>query len=288
MDDLCENYCVGEIPHIFSMRMCVKNVINCFMMVFRSRSFPYSICLQNQNISTAPYPYLRCDDGDIKMHCISPIHGRSYIIGRSTDGRYIVSKGNGLNYSEYVFLNTGEMGNDTWGLLLRQDAVRDFLLGQEVATLGIKTNQMEYVLELDIYLSLPNGNKIKPCLLQYSLECPYRITDVPFMSTREIKRETDKWETMNEKRYKERYLIAADILVKNLYILHSHNILHNAIQESNYTWALELLDFELSCSPSYPYEREDYQRHVVDLFSRRNNAYLLYYQLYCRCFERTY
>ena len=50
--------------------------------------------------------------------------------------------------------------------------------------------------------------------------------------------------------------------------MHSHNILHNAIQESNYTWALELLDFELSCSPSYPYEREDYQRHAIDLFSR--------------------
>ena len=76
--------------------------------------------------------------------------------------------------------------------------LESFLLGQEVATLGIKTNQMEYVLELDIYLSLPNGDKIKPCLLQYSLECPYRITGCAFHINEGNKTRTDKWETMNE------------------------------------------------------------------------------------------
>ena len=31
---------------------------------------------------------------------------------------------------------------------------------------------------------------------------------------------------------------------------------------------MELLDFELSCSPAHPYDREDYQRHAVSLFPR--------------------
>ena len=29
-----------------------------------------------------------------------------------------------------------------------------------------------------------------------------------------------------------------------------------------------MLDFELSCSPAHPYDREDYQRHAVSLFPR--------------------
>ena len=63
-------------------------------------------------------------------------------------------------------------------------------------------------------------------------------------------------------------MIAANVLIHNLRILHDNNILHNAIHEQNYTWALELLDFELACSPNHPYTKEDDQRHAKDLFAR--------------------
>ena len=63
-------------------------------------------------------------------------------------------------------------------------------------------------------------------------------------------------------------MIAANVLIKNLRILHDHNILHNALSEQNYTWALELLDFELACSPTHPYNNEDDMKHVKDLFPR--------------------
>lgn len=63
-------------------------------------------------------------------------------------------------------------------------------------------------------------------------------------------------------------MIAAEILVHNLRILHDHGILHNAIHSGNYTWALELLDFELSHTPSFPYEQDDYKRHVPCLMPR--------------------
>lgn len=214
------------------------------------------------------YPYIRNEKGDNEMFCPTPLHGRSFIVGKTENGRYIVSKGNGLCYTQYPFLHTGEFFDGTWGLLLQQDAERDFLLGQEIEALGIKTNHMQYVIEIDFEINLPNGHKLKPTLLQYDVECPYRICDAPFMDREIIETEVKKWESINERGYKKYHLIAADILIRNLRILHDNNILHNAIHEQNYTWALELLDFELACSPKHPYAQEDYQRHVKDLLPR--------------------
>lgn len=229
--------------------------------------FPSSV-LQSAVGSYPIYPYLRHPDGNRCMYVPSPLHGRSFVVGRLENGRHVVSKGNGLSYSQYPFLNTGEMGSDTCGLLLRQDAERDFLLGQEIEGLGIKTNHMEYVLELDTELVMPDGRKIKPVLLQYDVECPWRICDAAFMSREQIFSEVAKWQAMNVKGYKENYMVAANVLISNLRIMHDHQILHNAIHEQNYTWALELLDFELACSPAHPYAREDYVRHVADLYPR--------------------
>ena len=127
---------------------------------------------------------------------------------------------------------------------------------------------MQYVIEVDLEINLPNGHKLKPTLLQYDVECPYRICDAPFMDKEIIETEVKKWESINERGYKKYHLIAANILIHNLRILHDNNILHNAIHEQNYTWALELLDFELACSPKHPYAKEDYQRHVKDLLPR--------------------
>lgn len=214
------------------------------------------------------FPYLRSMGGDKEILCPSPLHGRSYVVGRMSNGRYVVSKGNGLCYTKHTFLHTGEFYDGTWGLLLRQDAERDFIMGQEIEALGIKTNHMEYVLELDVEVELPNGNKVKPCLLQYDVECPYRICDAAFMSQEQIQTEVKKWEQYNDWGCKKKHMVAANVLIRNLLILHDHDILHNAISEQNYTWALELLDFELACSPAHPYTSEDDMRHVKDLFPR--------------------
>lgn len=234
---------------------------------FKCESVKYTL-LHSNDSTYSVYPYLRSLDGDKEMYCLSPIHGRSYVVGRLDNGRYVVSKGNGLSYTQYALLNTREFGDDTWGLLLRKDAERDFLLGREIKALGIKTNHMEYVLQLDEEITLPSGHTLKPVLLQYDVECPWRISDAPFMSQKQIRKEVYKWERLNDKGYEEDYLIAANVLVRNLRILHDNGILHNAIHEQNYTWALELLDFELACSPAHPYDREDDRRHVKNLFSR--------------------
>ena len=214
------------------------------------------------------FPYLRNEAGEEEMCCVSSHHGRSYIVGKTSSGRFVISKGNGLSYSQYQLLHTGEFGDDTLGLLLKMDAERDFVMGQEIEALGIKTNHMEYVIELLMEITLTNGHKLNPVLLQYDVECPYRICDAAFMTQEQIQTEVKKWEQYNDWGDKKKHMVAANVLIRNLRILHDHDILHNAISEQNYTWALELLDFELACSPAHPYTSEDDMRHVKDLFPR--------------------
>lgn len=235
------------------------------MIRFLARKNEYRPIVQQENQA---FPYLRHPDGDKEIYCVSPIHGRSFVVGRHDNGRYVVSKGNGLSYTDSCFLFTPETNEDAWGLLLRQDAIRDYTIGNEIRALGIKTNHMECVLELELPLTMPNGKIVKPVLLQYSVECPYRICDAPFMEKNLILSEVEKWESLNAKGYKEKYMIAADVMIHNLRIMHDNGILHNAIHNQNYTWALELLDFELSHTPNSPYTKEDYVRHVPKLMPR--------------------
>ena len=240
------------------------------METVRAISVPYNILLFNEG-EYEIYPYLRDAEGDRQMFCLSPHHGRSFLVAQKENGRSVISKGNGLSYSQYQFLNTREFGDNTFGLLLHKDAERDFLLGKEIEALGIKTNHMECVIELEKEIQLATGHIIKPVLLQYDVECPYRICDAAFMTQDQIKAEILKWERMNDRGYDhatQSHLIAANVLIRNLRILHDNGVLHNAIHEQNYTWALELLDFELASSPAHPYAAEDTQRHVQDLFPR--------------------
>lgn len=228
-------------------------------------AFDYVFCSNN----CTPYPLLRFAAGKEKIFAVSPLHGRSFVVGQRNDGRYTVSKGNGLCYSEYLFLNTPETQLDVWGLLLMKDALRDYHCCQDVKALGIKTNQMECVLELDypIYIA-QTDTTVKPVILQYNVECPYRICDAPFMERSQIEAEVAKWQQYNSKGYSKSHEIAADILIGNLRTMHDHEVLHNAIHEQNYTWALELLDFELTRTPQHPYEKEDYERHAPSLYNR--------------------
>ena len=215
------------------------------------------------------FPFAINNNGEKEIYCVSPVHGRSFVVGQHADGRYIVTKGNGLCYSQHPFLYTPEMPTDVWGLLLLEDALRDYHCCLDVQALGIKTNQMECVMELDYPIHIAQTNTtIKPAILQYNVECPYRICDAAFMERSQIDQEVAKWQQYNKKEYIQKHMIAADVLISNLRIMHDHEVLHNAIHEQNYTWALELLDFELCRTPQHPYTKEDYERHVPDLYSR--------------------
>lgn len=238
------------------------------MKTHNATYFPYRILQANNNPQNPPYPILKSENGAAEICSISYEHGRSYVLGRNNN-RFIISKGNGLSYSRYEFLNFGDFGNDTFGLLLKEDAERDFFIGLEVEELGIRTNKMEYIIEVNKELKIPHSDIIlKPILLQYTVECPYRISDSIYLDETEIKTHIDKWERFNTAGYKYKHLIAAEVLFRNLHILHNNHILHNAISSHNYTWALELLDFEIARTPKYPYTKSDYERHVCELYPR--------------------
>lgn len=238
------------------------------MITVKSTLVPYRV-LKKTRINAKPFSLLRSKIGNESIYLVSPIHGRSYVVGRTGEGRYVVSKGNGLAYSEQIFLQTPESPSDVWGLLAKEEALRDFYCGQDVQALGIKTNQMECVLELDYPIHIAQtGVDIKPVLLQYDVECPYRIADATFMEKESIRAEVAKWQQYNRKGYSDNYLIAAEMLISNLRIMHDHQVLHNALTYENLTWALELLDFELCRTPQHPYTKADYERHVCNLYDR--------------------
>ena len=52
-----------------------------------------SIVICGQNVECS-FPYLRTSDGDKEMCCPSPLHGRSFVVDKTDNGRYVVSKGN--------------------------------------------------------------------------------------------------------------------------------------------------------------------------------------------------
>ncbi|MCL2511616.1 MAG: hypothetical protein FWF09_06160 [Bacteroidales bacterium] len=231
------------------------------MQLFKAKSVDYEE-IKSASESFTAYSYIRDDFGGKTMFCVSPCHGRSFVICQKENGRWVVSKGNGLSYTGHSFINTYEMGMESWGLLVEKFAVRDFTNCINIQAKGIKTNQMEFVLKLNEPLRV--GEKIiYPFLLQYNVECPYRICDFSFMDKAQISIELEKWESLNTDKFKEKYLIAADVLFKNLRIMHDNNILHNAIHIQNYTWALELLDFESSRTPNFPYNEEDEKRFPI-------------------------
>jgi len=226
------------------------------MISFKAEKIPYRIeC--DADSSNCIFPYVRKDTGLYSIQCISPIHGRSFVLCAEKNGQWIIGKGNGLSYTTHSFVLTSPIFAETWGGLSLDNAVRDFNIGNEVRSLGIKTNLMQYVLSIDANI-IKNGEKCQAALLQYSVECPYRITDFGFIPKHILKRTIAKWGN----KYQQKHLHAAFVLVNNLRILHEHKVLHNAMHPQNYTWALELLDFEASRSIKYPYNNTEYEAYV--------------------------
>lgn len=232
------------------------------MRKYQAKEVPCNILFSQINCKNV-YPFIRDESGNKSIYCISPIHGRSFLICQQENGRWVVSKGNGISYSMHSFIDVSTADNYVWGALLKENAIRDYNIGNEVRNMGIKTNQMHAVIELDIQL-IDKGTIVTPCLLQYEVECPYRLCDYPFMPPNTLKKIVTSWSSL-ESKYSEAYLIAAEVLVRNLQILHDNKAMHNALHVQNYTWALELLDFESSRTEQYPYSNLEYEKQALML-----------------------
>lgn len=223
------------------------------MRRFRADRVAYDIVCQTNN-EYEVLPLIRANQGKEYIHCVSPVHGRSFILRQEQQRRWIVGKGNGLSYTTHPFVLTSFANGETWGGLSLNNALRDFNIGNEVRDLGVKTNHMQYVLSIDSNM-IQNGEERQVALLQYSVECPYRISDFGFFPRYLLKETVSKWG--NE--FPQKHLFAARVLINNLRTLRDHHIMHNATHPQNYTWALELVDFEASRSDKYPFDNPDYE-----------------------------
>jgi len=203
------------------------------------------------------YPYISSkQETKLKLYCPSPIHGRSIVVDfDKKTKRYIITKGNGLTYFPFGFISTQELEGHAWGFLSKKDAKRDFLSGEYINNLGILTNKMEavYSLEKQTINTLDQKYEIEPFILQYNVECPYRIADLPYISNNLKNKFIKTWATKTNDNYKDYHCMAADIMLQNTHKMHSNGVLHNAIHNQNYSLSLELLDFELARTPDSPY-----------------------------------
>lgn len=234
-------------PHISNIEV---------MRSFKASIEEYKIVCQSENM-TEHLPYVRNDKGNCCILCVSPYHGRSFVLKQVDKDCWIIGKGNGLSYTTHPYVLTSHVNGETWGGLTIDNAMRDFRIGNEIRNLGVKTNIMRGVLALDKVI-IQDGKQKQAALLQYSVECPYRISDFGFIPQTELCRYVSKWDGSPS----HKHLYAAEVLVRNLRLLHDHHVMHNAMHPQNYTWALELLDFEASRTDTYPYDNPDYEAYV--------------------------
>lgn len=210
---------------------------------------------------------------ETKLKCISPspLHGRSLIANYNFDSnRYIIIKGSGLTYFPFGFISTKELEDYAWGYLRTEDAIRDYKSGNYINSIGILTNKMEavFTLEQEIIRLSNSVSNIEPTILQYSVICPYRIADIPFLSKELVDYFINSWSNVFEINYREVHCNVAEVLLNNIRMLHENNVLHNAIHIQNYSLSLELLDFELSRTPVTPYENENDEKSYKKLQKR--------------------
>ncbi len=201
----------------------------------------------------------------------SPLHGRSTIANfDNKSNRYTITKGNGLTYFPYGFIATEELEDYAWGLLRKEDAIRDYLSSDFVSGLGILTNKMEAVFAIDMQpIRFSNQTyEIEPTILQYNVICPYRISDIPFLSKELVSSFINNWSKVFEIKYSEIHCNAAEVLLNNIKTMDENEVLHNAIHSQNYTLSLELVDFELSRTPITPYDNENDEQSYKKLQKR--------------------
>lgn len=227
--------------------------------------------LKTVNVNAELFPLIVSNR---KKHMVgiapTPMHGRSVVVSHDRQSqRYIAIKGCGLTYSPYTFVSTGEFNDHVWGATKKQAALREYVAGRFISDLGIRTNQMQAVFELEEseMITMQGKRRIRPTIVQYSVESPYRIGDIPFLDRKQVMNCIDRWSSYKVDYPTTAHLVAAEILFGAIRQMHSSNVLHNAIDQHNLTLALELLDFEMSSTPNMPYPRKD-QRDVARLMPR--------------------
>lgn len=175
----------------------------------------------------------------VKAIIPSPWHGRSVSICKSNK-KWIVIKGAGCPYMKYPYTITPENKNRYWGLITKDECLREYYFMNKVNSLGVKTSTFLSINKLigDFKTS------IQPYNLIYSLETPLRLIDLDFLNPEQKKLIKNK--LLNKSKYKKLHLHFIDVISEYLLTLYSNGIIHNSLSTHNITLSLELIDFEAS------------------------------------------
>lgn len=78
-----------------------------FSCRYAAQEVEYSILYKNQT-DVKLFPLLKSNTGSTPLYNIGPTHFRSFVFSKIDNHGFIVSEGNGLSYTEWTFLNTGD------------------------------------------------------------------------------------------------------------------------------------------------------------------------------------
>jgi hypothetical protein len=208
------------------------------------------------------FPFVKTSNNNgIKKKTASPLHGRSLIANyNKTKNIYTIIKGCGLTYYPYGFIYTEEFDDHIWGFLTKEAALRDFNCGNFIRELGVSTNFQQAIYELETIPLLRFNkpvNTINPIILQYTVKCPFRLADIPYMNKNKVYDFVGNWKNNFKSKYDKLHCIAAEVMLRNIRIMHENETLHNSISIQNYTLLLELVDFETSRTPQTNYSSKE-------------------------------
>ncbi len=210
----------------------------------------------NPDIKLFPFLKTRNNNG-IEKKTASPLHGRSLIANYNKIKKtYTIIKGCGLTYYPYGFIDTEEFDDHIWGFITKEAALRDFNCGNFIRELGVSTNFQQAIYELETIPLLRFNNpvtSINPIILQYTVNCPFRLADIPYMSKNKVYNFVGNWKKIFKSKHGKLHCIAAEVMLRNIRIMHENETLHNSISIQNYTLLLELVDFETSRTPQTNY-----------------------------------
>ena len=242
------------------------------MLVDAKRTRILNLFSHERIANNVPYPYLVMHGGDILISRVfEPLSNHFLVHVDNEQNKYVITKGNGSVHCPYQ--TNGDILTEDTEILSEDYLQRVYNMCLLIQDLGIKTCQMEYIMELDYPIRDLNHNTIlHPFILQYSVECPYLIYESN-INTQGISIGIATWRTRET--YQDyqipAYFNVADILFSNLCKMHRNNITHGSISATSYTWALELLNFDTCRKQDVPFDEnnisEPYRKDIDDTYT---------------------
>ncbi len=197
---------------------------------------------------------------EIKEIFISPIHGRAVSL-KVSDYEWISVKGGGWNYGGPQVYISNKDEELIFGLYPFVSAQRELAVSKELEKVSSEFPKVLCYKKISDY-NLPNkyqwvksvkfrnGNLVEPCLLYTKLKCPYRVSDLNYLSDKQkravVNKFCDYWK-ISQENYIEKFI---EVLGKNIAIMHKNGFINDTLDYGNVTLLAEVVDYEWITAPN--------------------------------------